>query len=117
MRSAALCMAVSSLSGAGRRTLLLAGGGPFPRSREDAAVIRARRREGAAAGQGSVELARELRAQPQHRLGVQLRDARLGDAEHLADLAEGEVLVVVERDDELLALGEGGDRVRDPLAQ
>ena len=36
---------------------------------------------------------------------MQLRDARLGDPEHLADLAEGQLLVVVERDDELLALG------------
>ena len=45
--------------------------------------------------------------QPHHGLGVQLGDARLGDAEHLADLAQGEVLVVVERDDQLLALGQG----------
>jgi hypothetical protein len=37
---------------------------------------------------------------------VQLRDARLGDPEHLADLAEGEVLEVVERDHERLPLGE-----------
>ena len=46
------------------------------------------------------------RAQPQHGLRVQLRDARLGDAEDLADLAQGEVLVVVEGDHELLALGQ-----------
>src|SRR5581483_8485006 len=50
------------------------------------------------------------------RLRVQLRDARLGDAEHLADLAEGQLLVVVERDDELLALREARDRVGDRLA-
>src|SRR3954454_798824 len=53
----------------------------------------------------------EPRAQPQHGLGVQLRDARLGHVEHLADLAQGQVLVVVEGDDELLALGQAGDRV------
>src|SRR4051812_25199397 len=35
--------------------------------------------------------------QPQHGLRVQLRHARLGDAEYLADLAQGQVLVVVER--------------------
>src|SRR3954451_13598670 len=49
--------------------------------------------------------------QTEHRLGVQLRDARLGNAEHLADLAQGQVLVVIEGDDELLALGQAGDRV------
>ncbi len=42
---------------------------------------------------------------------MQLGDARLGDAEHLADLAQGEVLVVVEGDDQLLALGQRGDRL------
>ena len=40
----------------------------------------------------------QARAQAQHGLGVQLGDARLGDAEDLADLAERQVLVVVERD-------------------
>src|SRR5207302_1514525 len=49
--------------------------------------------------------AAEPRLQAQDRLRVQLRDARLGDAEHLADLAESQLLVVVERDHELLALG------------
>src|SRR5215216_7999571 len=49
--------------------------------------------------------------QAQHGLGVELGDARLGDAEDLADLAEGQVLVVVEGDHELLALGQRGDRV------
>src|SRR5215211_6037761 len=44
-------------------------------------------------------------------LGVQLGDARLGHAEDLADLPQGQVLVVVERDDELLALGQPCDRV------
>src|SRR5215216_2440490 len=47
----------------------------------------------------------------QHGLGVELGDPRLRDAEDLADLAEGQVLVVVERDHELLALGQGRDRV------
>ena len=42
---------------------------------------------------------------------MQLRDARLGDAEHLADLPQGQLLVVVERDDELLALGKARDRL------
>ena len=48
---------------------------------------------------------------------MQLGDARLGDAEHLADLAQGQLLVVVERDDELLPLGQACDRVGDRLAQ
>ena len=38
-------------------------------------------------------------------------DAGLGHAEHLADLAQRQVLVVVERHDELLALGQARDRV------
>ena len=37
---------------------------------------------------------------------MQLRDARFGDAENLADLPQGQFLVVVEGDDELLALGQ-----------
>ena len=44
--------------------------------------------------------------QAQDRLRVELRHARLGDPEHLPDLTERELLVVVERDDELLPLGE-----------
>src|SRR5215211_5577260 len=59
----------------------------------------------------------EPRAHPQHGLGVELRDARLGHAEHLADLAQGEVLVVVEGDDELLALGQARDRVGDAVVE
>src|SRR3954452_5233822 len=50
------------------------------------------------------------RLESQHGLGVHLGDARLGHAEHLADLPQGQVLVVVEVDHELLALGQGGDR-------
>jgi hypothetical protein len=48
---------------------------------------------------------------------VHLGDARLGDAEDLADLAEREVLVVVEGDDELLALGELGDGLGDAVLE
>src|SRR4051794_7246935 len=59
--------------------------------------------------------AREACLEAENRLRVQLRDAGLGHAEHLADLAEGQLLVVVERDHELLALGEARDRVRDRL--
>src|SRR5512145_2048044 len=55
--------------------------------------------------------------QAQDRLRVELRDPRLGDAEHLADLAERELLVVVERDDELLALREPGDRLAERFLQ
>src|SRR5213078_2237522 len=55
--------------------------------------------------------------QAEDRLRVQLRDARLGHAEHLADLAQRQLLVVVERHDELLALGQPRDRLADRLAQ
>ena len=48
---------------------------------------------------------------------MQLRDARLGHAEHLADLAQGQLLVVVERDDELLPLGQPGDRLAERLLE
>src|SRR5262245_53586897 len=55
--------------------------------------------------------------QAQDRLRVQLRDARLGHAEHLADLAQRELFVVVERHDELLALGQACDRLADGLLE
>jgi hypothetical protein len=42
-------------------------------------------------------------------------DARLGHPENLADLPQGQVLVVVERDHELLPLGEAGNLVGDPV--
>src|SRR3954462_1517271 len=61
--------------------------------------------------------AREARLQAQDRLRVQLRDARLRHAEHLADLAQRQLLVVVERDDELLALGQARDRLAERLLQ
>ena len=60
---------------------------------------------------------REARLEAQDRLRVELRDARLGHAEHLADLAQRQLLVVVERDDELLALGQPRDRLGERLAQ
>src|SRR5437588_369048 len=48
--------------------------------------------------EGFAYLALHPRAQPQHRFGVQLGDAGLGHTQDLADLAEGQVLVVVEGD-------------------
>src|SRR5918998_1719563 len=53
----------------------------------------------------------QARLEAQDGLGVHLGDARLGHAEDLADLAKGQVLVVVERDHQLLALGQRGDRL------
>src|SRR4029450_6243967 len=48
--------------------------------------------------------------------GVHLADARLGHAQDLPDLGQGEALVVVEGDHDLLPLTEPVDRVRqDPL--
>src|SRR3954451_20231114 len=57
------------------------------------------------------------RLQAQHGLGVQLGDARLGHADDLADLTEGQILVVVEGDHELLALGQRGDRVGEAVLE
>src|SRR4051794_21502636 len=88
IRSAGLCIR-SPLSSAGPPTLQL----PLRRGR----------------------LLAEARTQAQHGLGVELGDARLGHAEHLADLAQGQVLVVVEGDHQLLALGQPGDRVGDAV--
>src|SRR6185436_13085907 len=62
-------------------------------------------------------VALEAALEPQHSLRVQLGDARLGDAEDLADLPQRQVLVVVERDHELLALGQRGDRVREAVLE
>src|SRR4051794_16359380 len=56
-------------------------------------------------------VALQARLQPEHGLRMQLGDARLGHAEDFPDLAQGEVLVVIQGDHELLALGQGGDRV------
>src|SRR5215216_4586668 len=75
-----------------------------------------------ACGLGKVGLlaqvvALEAALQPENGLGVELRDARLGHAEDLADLAQRQVLVVVERDHELLALGQRRDRVGEPVLE
>src|ERR671925_746449 len=55
--------------------------------------------------------------QTQNCLRVKLGNSRLGDAEHLADLPQGQLLVVVERDDELLALGKARNRFAECLAE
>src|SRR4029077_10640549 len=55
--------------------------------------------------------------QAQDRLRVQLGDARLGHAQHLADLAQSQLFVVVERDDQLLALGQTRDRLAERFLQ
>ncbi len=52
----------------------------------------------------------ELQPQLSDRLRVDLADARFGHPEDLADLGEREALEVVERDDDLLALGQRVDR-------
>src|SRR5688572_26542655 len=51
----------------------------------------------------------ELGAQPRHRLRVQLAHARLGHAQHLADFAKIEVLLVVQAHQDLFALGQALD--------
>src|SRR5262249_27648907 len=53
----------------------------------------------------------QTRPQAQYGLRVELGDARFGDPEHLADLAEREVLEVVESDHEGLPLRQVLDRV------
>src|SRR5690349_19282617 len=64
---------------------------------------------------GALQAALQLRLQAEDRLGVELGDPRLGDAQHLADLAQRQLLVVVEGDDSALALRElrnrGGQRL------
>src|SRR3954447_5913862 len=62
-------------------------------------------------------VALEAALEPQHGLRVQLGDARLGDAEDLADLPRRQILVVVERDHELLSLGERADRVGEAVLE
>src|SRR5690606_32680294 len=47
---------------------------------------------------GSAAEARQLRAQLEHGLGVDLAGPALGHAQHVADLGEREALVVVQRD-------------------
>src|SRR5438309_3852856 len=53
----------------------------------------------------------QARPELQDRLGVHLTNADLGHAEDLAELGQGEALVVIEGDDDLLALGEAIDGV------
>ena len=48
---------------------------------------------------------------------MQLRDPRLGHPEDLADLPQGQVLVVVEGDHQPLALGQRLDRVGEPVLE
>src|SRR5437867_732797 len=57
----------------------------------------------------------ERHLQAQHRLRVELRDARLRQPEHGAHLLHGELLVVVERDHQLLALRQARDRRGDQI--
>src|SRR5205085_1974352 len=57
----------------------------------------------------------EVCLEAQDRLRVELGDAGLGDAEHLPNLAERQLLVVVERHHELLALGQESDRLGERL--
>ena len=76
-----------------------------------------RARAYAALDRGLLDLPLHSHLQPQDGLRVQLRDAGLGHAEHLADLAQGQLLVVVERDHELLAVGQALDGVGQGLAQ
>src|SRR3954451_13755570 len=126
-------MAPSPLSRSGQRTINRRGSGrqshallAVPRSpprgespfvvaiatRNGLALPAARAAERSAAANwllGRLGLERGLEAED--RLGVELRDARLGHAQHLADLAQREVLVVVERHDQLLALGQPRDGV------
>src|SRR5262245_43280049 len=52
----------------------------------------------------------ELAVEAIERAAVDLRDARLGHAEDLADLLQQELLAVVQRDDGLLRLGQRADR-------
>src|SRR5439155_6925914 len=64
---------------------------------------------------GSGGGAREAGLEAQDGLGVELGDPGLGDAQHLADLAQGELLVVVKGYDELLSLRQPCDGLADRL--
>src|SRR5579871_2427779 len=57
----------------------------------------------------------EVPLEPQHGLRMELGDTRLGEPEHRADLLHGELLVVVERDHDALALGQELDRLGDQV--
>src|ERR1700722_6902601 len=55
--------------------------------------------------------------QEAHRTGVNLRDARFDHAEGEADLAHGELFVVVERENKTLLLGQLLNRINQALAR
>src|SRR5277367_1533873 len=55
--------------------------------------------------------------QAQQRLTVQLADARFGDFQHGADLLQIQLLLVVEREHQLLALGQLFNGIDDGLTQ
>src|ERR1700733_2247813 len=59
----------------------------------------------------------ELRFQAQQRLTMQLTDARFGDFEHRANLLQIQLLLVVQRQHQTLALGQRLYRLDDRLAQ
>src|SRR4029079_7658378 len=80
-----------------------------PGKYRSAADSAAKRLAGGRAGQAGL--------QAQNRLRVQLGDARLGHAQHLTDLAQSQLFVVVERDDKLLALGQTRDRLAERFLQ
>src|SRR6202789_2586885 len=60
---------------------------------------------------------REPCAQAHQRLAVNLTDARLGYLQHLADLAQIHVFVVVQRQHQLLALGQSTDGAGERIAK
>src|ERR1700728_2068845 len=59
----------------------------------------------------------QLRLQAQQRLPMQLTDARFGDFEHRADLFQVQLLLVIQRQHQALALGQHLYRLDDGLAQ
>src|SRR6266511_2197992 len=59
----------------------------------------------------------KARAKRQHGLGVKLRHPRLGNSQNLADLAQGQVLVVVQGDHESFALRQRLDRVGETILE
>ena len=63
-----------------------------------------------------LRLLAQARAQARNRLAVQLADARLGHAENVADLAQVELFLIVQRHDLLLALRQIFDRLDERLA-
>src|SRR4051812_27373828 len=64
-----------------------------------------------------VEPLGQPRTHAQYRLAVNLTNARFAHLEYLADLAQVQLLVVVEQKHEALALGQGRDRTRNRLSE